>query len=190
MPTSLPFPPEGIRTERVVLRAARPADSEAVHAYHTANRAHLEPWEPARPAQFYTREAIETRLTSTVEQMAAGHALHLLLFERSEGQLIGDCNFTNIVRGPFEACHLGFALDARFEGRGLMQESLRAAIEFMFDRGGLHRVMANYRPENQRSARLLEKLGFEREGFARAYLKINGVWADHVLTSLINPAAQ
>lgn len=190
MPTSLPFPPEGICTDRVMLRAARLVDAEALHAYHAANRAHLEPWEPARPAQFYTRESIDARLAAMVERMAAGLALHLLVFERTEGELIGDCNFTNIVRGPFEACHLGFALDARFEGRGLMQEALTAAIEFMFDGGGLHRVMANYRPENQRSARLLEKLGFEREGFARAYLKINGAWADHVLTSLINPAAR
>jgi [ribosomal protein S5]-alanine N-acetyltransferase len=188
MPPSLPFPPEGIRTNRVTLQAVRLADAAALHAHHAASRAHLEPWEPARSAHFYTRESIEARLTSMVEQMAAGQALHLLLFEQSKGALIGDCNFTNIVRGPFEACHLGFALGARFEGHGLMQEALTAAIAFMFGDGGLHRVMANYRPENRRSARLLEKLGFEREGFARAYLKINGVWADHVLTSLINPA--
>jgi [ribosomal protein S5]-alanine N-acetyltransferase len=188
MPPALPFPPEGIHTDRVALRAARLVDAAALQTHHAANRAHLEPWEPARPAHFHTRESIEARLASMVEQMAAGHALHLLLFTRDEDDLIGACNFTNIVRGPFEACHLGFALDARFEGRGLMQEALTAAIAFMFDGGGLHRVMANYRPENQRSARLLEKLGFEREGFARAYLKINGVWADHVLTSLIHPA--
>jgi ribosomal-protein-alanine N-acetyltransferase len=51
----------------------------------------------------------------------------------------------------------------------------------------LHRVMASYRPDNARSGRLLENLGFEREGLAKAYLKIDGQWADHVLTSLVNP---
>ncbi|MGL4717164.1 MAG: 30S ribosomal protein S5 alanine N-acetyltransferase, partial [Aeromonas sp.] len=45
-----------------------------------------------------------------------------------------------------------------------------------------------YMPANQRSGALLERLGFEREGFARAYLLINGRWEDHILTSLINPA--
>ncbi|QCP53862.1 30S ribosomal protein S5 alanine N-acetyltransferase [Trinickia violacea] len=188
MPPALPFPPEGIVTARVVLRTASPADSETLLAYYAANSAHLKPWEPARPPHFYERQSIEARLALMTEQMAAGNALHVLLFERSEGELIGDCNFTNIVRGPFQACHLGYALGARFEGRGLMHEALSAAIAFMFETVGLHRVMANYRPENQRSARLLEKLGFEREGLARAYLKIDGAWADHVLTSLINPA--
>lgn len=69
-----------------------------------------------------------------------------------------------------------------------MRECLDAAIRHVFVKLALHRVMANYQPENRRSARLLNGLGFEQEGVARAYLKINGVWTDHVLTSLINPA--
>lgn len=100
--------------------------------------------------------------------------------------MVGECNFTNIVRGPFQACHLGFSVAERFEGRGLIREALTPAISYIFEQVGLHRVMASYRPENIRSARLLERLGFEREGLARSYLRINGVWADHVLTSLVN----
>jgi len=92
------------------------------------------------------------------------------------------------VRGAFQACHLGYALTESAQGQGLMHEVLTAAIAHVFDVMLLHRIMANYRPENERSARLLARLGFEREGKARAYLKINGVWADHVLTALINPA--
>ena len=67
-----------------------------------------------------------------------------------------------------------------------MHEALTAAIAHVFNAMQLHRIMANYRPQNERSARLLARLGFEPEGEARAYLKINGVWADHVLTALIN----
>ena len=70
-----------------------------------------------------------------------------------------------------------------------MYEALAAAIPHVFANLGLHRVMANYRPENVRSGRLLQRLGFEREGLARSYLKINGVWTDHVLTSVINEGA-
>jgi ribosomal-protein-alanine N-acetyltransferase len=66
-------------------------------------------------------------------------------------------------------------------------EALGAALGFIFDAYRLHRVMASYRPDNARSGRLLENLGFEREGLAKAYLKIDGQWADHVLTSLVNP---
>jgi len=73
-----------------------------------------------------------------------------------------------------------------FQGQGLMYEALQCAIGFVFGELGLHRVMANYRPENERSHRLLRRLGFEQEGHARAYLHIDGHWRDHVLTSLIN----
>jgi len=84
--------------------------------------------------------------------------------------------------------NLGFSIARRFEGKGLMREALIAATNFMFEREGLHRIMANFRPENIRSERLLTSIGFRREGFARSYLQINGRWADHVLTSMINPA--
>ena len=119
--------------------------------------------------------------------MKSGSALNLLLFSKhADEPMIGECNFTNIVRGPFQACHLGYSIDRRQQGRGLMQEALTAAIRFMFDEQKLHRVMASFRPENERSGQLLARLGFEREGLAKAYLKINGEWADHVLCALVN----
>ena len=67
-----------------------------------------------------------------------------------------------------------------------MSEALRATNAFVFDVIRLHRIMANYRPENVRSGRLLERLGFVREGIAKDYLFIDGAWRDHVLTSLTN----
>ncbi|MDE1182444.1 GNAT family N-acetyltransferase [Paraburkholderia sp.] len=184
------FPPvclDTLRTERLTLRVATLGHAAALHAYHVDNRQHLKPWEPARTDRFFEADAIAGRLQSMVAQQVNGHALHLLLFERTRDELIGECNFTNIVRGPFDACHLGFSISKRFEGRGFAREGLRTAINHVFGVMNLHRVMANYRPENQRSARLLERLGFEKEGVARAYLKIDGEWADHVLTSRINP---
>ena len=101
--------------------------------------------------------------------------------------MIGSCNFGNIVKGIFQACHLGYSIAKKHEGQGLMAEALQAGIDYIFETRGLHRIMANHVPGNLRSARLLEKLGFEREGYARAYLKIGGKWEDHVLNALINP---
>jgi ribosomal-protein-alanine N-acetyltransferase len=83
---------------------------------------------------------------------------------------------------------LGYAIDAAHEGRGLMREALQATIEYVFDVLRLHRIQANYVPENRRSGALLERLGFVREGLARDYLFINGAWRDHVLTARLNPA--
>jgi ribosomal-protein-alanine N-acetyltransferase len=192
------FPREGIKTQHVVLRRVSLQHAEALLAYRLMNRAHLEPWEPMRNDAFYTTRAANERTMQMEQAMAAGTALHLLIFANEAGgatatgigddQLIGDCHFTNMVRGPFQACHLGYSIDRRYEGRGLMQEALGAALDFIFDAYRLHRVMANYRPENVRSGKLLTRLGFEHEGLAKAYLKIDGKWADHVMTSRINPA--
>lgn len=178
-----------LSTARLCLRKASTADAPALLHYHQSNRDHLEPWEPLRGDAFYTLGSIRHRLAEREQDMAVGRALHLLLFRRGTGALLGECNFTNIVRGPFQACHLGFSIDLNAQGQGLMHEALACAMDFVFSHGRLHRVMANHRPENHRSARLLARLGFEREGTARAYLKINGEWADHVLTSRINDAS-
>lgn len=83
------------------------------------------------------------------------------------------------------ACNLGYSIDGEYQGEGLMFEALSGLLPLMFSKFGLHRVMANYMPRNKRSAKLLARLGFEKEGFAKEYLKIAGVWEDHVLTSLI-----
>ncbi|WP_063534548.1 GNAT family N-acetyltransferase [Burkholderia sp. MSMB1589WGS] len=180
------FPTAGLRTARLALQMLATDDASELLRYHVENRQHLQPWEPLRADEFYTIEAIDRRIASMVQQMCAENALHLLIRNPESEAVIGECNFTNIVRGPFQACHLGFSIAASAQGRGLMYEALERAIEFVFETYALHRVMANYRPENVRSGQLLKRLGFEVEGTARAYLKINGAWADHVLTSRIN----
>jgi len=179
------FSATGISTDRLLLLPAHPSHARALQAYLLENREFLQPWEPSRDDAFFELEAITERLETMAEKNASGEALHLLIF--SQDNIIGACNFSNIVRGAFQACHLGYALAESAQGQGLMHEALTAAIAHVFDAMQLHRIMANYRAENERSARLLARLGFEREGEARAYLKINEVWADHVLTALINP---
>lgn len=186
MPNTELNPADGLLTQRTALRVADESNAVALHAYYVANRAHLQPWEPSRPESFFEVDAIAGKLRAMTSQTASGNALHFLLFERESGELLGECNFTNVIRGPFQACHLGFSIAKVAEGKGLMRESLEAAIPHVFRTMGLHRIMANYQPENTRSGHLLARLGFEKEGLARSYLKINGSWADHVLTSLLN----
>ncbi|MFK3971878.1 GNAT family N-acetyltransferase [Pseudomonas sp. NPDC087358] len=176
-------------TERLILRPALGGDAAQIQAYHLNNRAHLQPWQPTRPPGFYDIDSIIRRISFIEHERLAGRGLHLLMCERQSGEMIGECNFSNIVLGVFQACQLGYSLSAQAQGRGLMSEALGKAIAYVFEDLQLHRIMANYRPENERSARVLSTLGFEREGFARSYLKINGQWADHVLTALINPAS-
>lgn len=180
-----------IQTKRLLLRRLKFSDADNLLRYQTRNRSRLKIWEPQRDESFFTQSVVEKRVLSMEMAMSEEKALHLIFFHRDDSnnqqpQIIGECNFSNIVRGAFQACHLGYSIDGEHEGQGLMQEALSASIHFLFNTYHLHRIMANYRPENSRSERVLQRLGFEKEGFARSYLHIDGQWADHVLTSLIN----
>lgn len=179
-----------IETQRLEL-SLPPIDlAPAVFAYMERNREHLTPWEPPRAPDFYTEAYWRDRLLVDHEDFDAGRALRLVLRRRDDpgGEVIGVCNFNQIMRGAFQAATLGYSIDQRFVGQGMMREALAGAIAFMFGELGFHRLMANYLPENGRSGQLLRRLGFVVEGYARDYLFINGAWRDHILTALTNPA--
>ena len=179
-----------LTTERLCVRLARPGMEAALARFWTENFAgHLDRWSPpVGPAQF-TEAFWRERIAVGLEEFETGRSARFVLQPRgpASGPVIGTCNYTNIVRGPFQACHLGYQLARSHEGQGFMSEALRAGDGFAFEELRLHRIMANYRPENERSARLLERLGFVREGIARDYLFVDGAWRDHVLTSLTHP---
>jgi ribosomal-protein-alanine N-acetyltransferase len=117
----------------------------------------------------------------------AGTEVKFIAVDRVSEQMVASCSFTNIVRGPLMACNMGYSVAQTLQGQGLMYEVASASIRYMFAVVGLHRIMANHMPSNVRSEKLLARLGFEREGYAKAYLKIAGQWQDMVLNSLINP---
>ena len=169
------------------MRPPAPADIQALIAYYAENKEHLAPWEPRWPDGFFTETFWRTQLARQAEQLKAGTALRLAIFKRDRpNRVIGTVNFTSIQRGALEGCQLGYSLASDAQGHGYMQEALAAAIAYVFKELHLHRVMAGYMPRNVRSGRLLARLGFVIEGYARAYLHVNGRWEDHVLTSLIN----
>jgi ribosomal-protein-alanine N-acetyltransferase len=163
-------------------------DAEALSDFYLRNKDHLQPWEPERDPDYHSVNSWELRLQDRMVEFETGTSAHFLTFEPSTSCVVAICSLTNIVRGPFQAGNLGYAVCKSHEGRGLMKELCQHVIEFAFDNLHLNRVMANYMPRNLRSEALLNYLGFESEGLARKYLCINGKWEDHVLTSLINPA--
>ena len=181
-----------IATARLALRLARPGMEQAhVRFLEENHAAHLAPWSPPPAPGYFTAAFWAERLEGALEEYRGGRSLRLVMQATGsaiDGEIIGTVNYTNIVRGAFQACHLGYQIAARHEGRGLMTEALRAANAYVFEEVKLHRIMANYRPENARSARVLERLGFRHEGLARDYLFIDGGWRDHNLTALVNPA--
>lgn len=176
-----------LHTERTLMTVPDPDQAPLLLAYRLHNRDHLAPWEPARSPDYFTEAAARQRLAQSVDEARAGSALHFMALDRDSGAVVATCSFTNIVHGVFQACHVGFSVAAACQGKGLMHEVAQAGIDYMFREQRLHRIMASHLPRNLRSAALLDKLGFEREGYARSYLRINGKWEDMVLSSLINP---
>ncbi|MFV8816514.1 GNAT family N-acetyltransferase [Haliea sp. E17] len=162
-------------------------DAGQLSAFYQRNAQHLRRWEPLRDGQYHSEAAWQARVRERLSEQAAGHSAYFHSFDGGNGRLIATCALTNIVRGPFQACNIGYAIDAGFEGRGLMKQLCRQVIDFAFGQLELNRIMANYMPDNQRSAALLASLGFRQEGRAEKYLLINGSWEDHILSSLLHP---
>ena len=174
-------------TPNLIITVLKPEKFSHLACYERNNRVHLAKWEPKRDETYFADNEVELRVKLNYEQFISGKSVPLVGFDKSRSKIIGVCYFTNIVHGVFQACHLGYSINEQDQGKGLMFEMLEPCTAFIFEQVGLHRIMANYIPSNVRSEKLLTKLGFEREGLAKSYLKIAGSWQDHVLTSKINP---
>lgn len=180
-----------IMTERLLLRIGSAADVPAIVAFYQANAAFLAPFSPRWPEQLFTPEYWNWQVAEHEAEFQQDRSCKLFIFPADAPErVIGNVNFSNIVRGAAQYCTVGYSLAEAVQGQGLMREALAAALGYAFDELRLHRVMANYMPRNERSGRVLRSLGFTVEGYARDYLRINGQWEDHLLTSLINPRWQ
>jgi ribosomal-protein-alanine N-acetyltransferase len=179
-----------IVTERLLLQAGDEGLAEAVADFYRRNRRHFAPWDPPTADAFYTAAGQADRIRLGLKAFAEGSAFRYWLSPLEDpGRIVGSVHFSQVARGAFHNCVLGYALDERSQGRGLMHEAVSAGIEEMFSpRVNLHRIQAAYRPENRRSGAVLARLGFRIEGLAKDYLFIDGAWRDHHLTALTNPA--
>lgn len=175
-----------IHTERMVLKPLSFKELDLIVPYYIDNKDHLEPWEPERREDFYTEEFWRERIGQVEINYRLGRSINFVALNKEMNEMIAACNFTNITGGVFQACNMGYSVSKKYEGQGYMFEAAEAAISHIFDKLKLHRIIAGYMPSNLKSAALLERLGFEKEGYAKSYLKICGRWEDHVLTSLIN----
>jgi ribosomal-protein-alanine N-acetyltransferase len=175
-----------IGTKRLILRLPRRGDEAAMASFYEENRDFLQPYSPTFSAELFTVRGWRERIDATLAEYRNGKGVRLILIPRIDSaRVIGVANFTSITGFPGFMCNLGYSIAQSEEGKGLMTEALTAAVSYMFEEVGLHRIEANYMPRNAASARVLEKLGFVIEGHAKDYIMIDGRWEDHVRTSLI-----
>jgi ribosomal-protein-alanine N-acetyltransferase len=175
-----------IRGEGVLLRPPRAADYPAWSTLRDASRDYLQPWEPAWPEDDLTRQAYRRRLTVYAREMELGNAWPFFIHETGRDQLVGAVTLSNIRRGVAETGTIGYWIGRPHAGRGFGTAAVRALAGHAFERLKLHRIEASCLPTNAASRRVLEKAGFRHEGQAKAYLKINGQWADHLLFGLLS----
>lgn len=160
--------PVDLSSDRHVLRIPRASDYRAWSQLRGESRDFLQPWEPKW----------------RVDELS-GQSIALFLFDRDGEELLGDLTIGLIRRGVAQSCMIGYWMGERHAGKGHMAGALDLVIPYIFGPLELHRIEAVCIADNGRSVRLLEKAGFQHEGFLRDYLKINGQWRDHLMFSLL-----
>jgi ribosomal-protein-alanine N-acetyltransferase len=112
-------------------------------------------------------------------------AYSFLIFKNENAEFIGELNISNIQRGIIQSCSIGYWIAKKYEGLGMMSESLELVKSFIFHQLKLHRIEAACLPHNSPSLKVLLKNGFKIEGTARKLLKINNKWQDHTVFSYL-----
>ncbi|MDP9037228.1 MAG: GNAT family N-acetyltransferase, partial [Myxococcota bacterium] len=180
----LPLVSTRIVTERLAMRPPRPNDVPELRRAMRKNDAHLRPWSvaPAAGEDPASLAAVSGAVLRHRREWKRGQAFVLLIVpQEDDHRVIGRVALGGVLRGAFQNAYLGYWLDRDYQGRGLMTEAVRATTFFAFTSARLHRVQAAVMPRNHASLRVLEKLGYRREGLAERYLCIAGKWEDHIL---------
>ena len=177
-----------LNSARLHIRTVEAKDAPFLANFEAKNINHFRQYASTIKEAVTLESYWEKKIETFLHEFSNHQAIRFLLFEKKDPSrpIIGLCNFTQIFRGPFQACYLGYKIDHEFEGKELMFEALKETISYMFLTQNLHRIMANYVPTNKRSENLLDRLGFKKEGYAEKYLLINGKWGNHIFTSITN----
>lgn len=169
----------------VHLRPPIEGDWPAWAALRERSREFLVPWEPTWANDALSQASFRRRCRQYAADWHEGVGYSFLLFHREDDRLLGGISLSNVRRGIVLTCSAGYWIGAPYARKGHMTDGVRAMLRFAFGQLGLHRVEAACIPDNEASRRLLLKVGFEQEGYAREYLKIDGKWRDHLLFGIL-----
>jgi ribosomal-protein-alanine N-acetyltransferase len=174
-------PASAIDGNGVMLRPPQPGDFAEWATLRETSRAFLTPWEPIWPTDDLTRAAFRRRLRRYAEDQRSDQAYTFFIYRKTDNALVGGLTLANVRRGVAQTGSLGYWIGAPHARHGHMTAAVRSILPFAFVTLRLHRLEAACIPTNAASVGLLEKCGFTREGYAREYLCINGIWQDHLL---------
>ncbi|SEP66278.1 [SSU ribosomal protein S5P]-alanine acetyltransferase [Faunimonas pinastri] len=169
----------------VYLRAPNLTDYSVWAQAREESRQFLTPWEPTWPADDLTRASFRRRIRRYHFEIREDRAYPFLLLREADHALLGGLTLSSVTRGMTQTATVGYWMNVRHANRGYMSAALRAVVPFAFNVLHLHRLEAACLPHNGPSIRLLEKVGFGREGLARGLVCINGQWQDHLVFGLL-----
>lgn len=178
-----------LTTNRLRLVVLRPESAPLTLQYYKDNKKFLEEFEAYKEENFYTELYQQAVLKAEEMAFSKGHAMRFWIFLLEDTDLlfpVGSIALSNIIRGPLQSCFVGYKMDYRYLNKGYMTEALNEIVCFAFKTLKLHRIEASVMPKNLPSLKVLEKAGFEKEGYSKDYLRINGHWEDHIRLAKIN----
>jgi len=161
----------------VGLRPIGRRDQAAWSRVRAVNRDWLLQWEATPPRDLGPPISFTAMVRGLSKQARAGTLLPFVV--TYDGELVGQLTVGGITYGSLCSAHVGYWLDQRVAGRGVMPTAVALAVDHCFGVLQLHRIEVNIRPENTASLRVVEKLGFREEGLRRSFLHISGAWRDH-----------
>lgn len=170
----------------VMLRLPQMSDYSEWAELRNLSREFLTPWEPTWMKDELTKASFRRRIRHYQRDLREESGYAFFLFDKRDNCLKGGITLSNVRRGVTQSCSLGYWIGKPHAMKGHMTAGVRAVVPFVFDTLGLHRLEAACLPNNTASIRLLEKTGFQHEGLARKFLRINGVWQDHLLFALLS----
>lgn len=172
--------------QRLVLRPIVLSDFSSWREVRQRCGPWLTRWEPERlphqPDATQDRDAFALRCSARHRERQLGTGFGFGIF--AGGEFCGEINLSSVQRGPFQNAYVGYWIDQRWAGQGLMPEALVVLARFAFEDVHLHRLQISIIPRNTASRRVVDKLGLRNEGIAERYLEIDGVWEDHLRYAL------
>jgi ribosomal-protein-alanine N-acetyltransferase len=164
----------------LALRPLRLRDGAAWREVRQRNLEWLRPWDATLPVPDpETPMTFAAMVRQGNREARAGRLMPFGVF--CAGVFVGQVTVGSISWGSLRSAYIGYWVDERYAGRGIVPRAVVLVGDYCFGTLGLHRLEINIRPENTASLSVVRKLGFRNEGLRERYLHIDGRWCDHWL---------
>jgi len=172
--------------QEIFIRQLELSDAEDLLKLEVENRDFFQLYAPLKDEKFYTIDGQVERIEKNVLLTKQDSVYSFGIFLTDSKQLIGNVTLSEVARGNYQSCWIGYYLDRKHNGKGYMTKAVKLVVDYGFNELKLHRIEAGVMPHNIRSIKVLEKAGFHKEGIAIENVKINGRWENHQTLAIVN----